>query len=55
MSALNVHVAGEDLLLLPEKAVYWPAEQMLIVADIHFGKAASFRALGVPVPRGTTS
>jgi len=55
MSALNVHVAGEDLLLLPEKAVYWPAERMLIVADIHFGKAASFRALGVPVPRGTTS
>ena len=26
-----------------------------MVADIHFGKAASFRALGVPVPRGTTS
>ena len=55
MSALELKVAGEDLLLLPEKAVYWPAERMLIVADIHFGKAASFRALGVPVPRGTTS
>jgi DNA ligase-associated metallophosphoesterase len=55
MSALTVRVAGEELLLLPEKAVYWPAEQTLIIADIHFGKAASFRALGVPVPRGTTS
>jgi DNA ligase-associated metallophosphoesterase len=55
MSALTVGVAGEELLLLPEKAVYWPAEQTLIIADIHFGKAASFRALGVPVPRGTTS
>jgi uncharacterized protein len=28
---------------------------MLIIADIHFGKAAAFRSLGVPVPRGTTS
>jgi DNA ligase-associated metallophosphoesterase len=24
------------------------------VADAHFGKAASFRAAGIPVPRGTT-
>jgi DNA ligase-associated metallophosphoesterase len=43
------------LLLLPEKAVFWPAQKMLIIADIHFGKAASFRALGIPVPRGTTT
>ncbi len=50
-----VSVAGERLLLLPEKAVYWPAEEMLIIADIHFGKAASFRAQGIPVPRGTTT
>jgi uncharacterized protein len=55
MSAVAVRVAGENLLLLPEKAVYWAAEKMLIIADIHFGKAAAFRALGVPVPRGTTS
>jgi metallophosphoesterase superfamily enzyme len=27
---------------------------MLLVADPHFGKAATFRALGVRVPRGTT-
>ena len=55
MSGQTVHVAGESLLLLPEKAMYWPREKMLIIADIHFGKAAAFRALGVPVPRGTTS
>ncbi len=41
--------------LLPQRAVYWPAQQTLIVADIHFGKAAAFRAQGVPVPRGTTT
>lgn len=55
MSGVMVEVAGESLLLLPEKAIYWPRERMLIIADIHFGKAAAFRALGVPVPRGTTS
>lgn len=54
-NAAAVRVAGETLLLLPEKALYWPSEKMLIVADIHFGKAAAFRSLGVPVPRGTTT
>ncbi|GAB3391956.1 ligase-associated DNA damage response endonuclease PdeM [Massilia agri] len=54
-TSVAARVAGETVLLLPEKALYWPAEKMLIVADIHFGKAAAFRALGVPVPRGTTT
>jgi DNA ligase-associated metallophosphoesterase len=52
--ALSVALAGEQVLLLPQKALYWPREAMLVIADIHFGKAASFRALGVPVPGGTT-
>ena len=55
MSGYATELAGERVLLLPQKALYWPAEKTLMVADIHFGKAASFRALGVPVPRGTTS
>ena len=59
MSDASAHyrlaLAGEALLLLADKAVYWARERMLIVADIHFGKAASFRALGIPVPRGTTT
>jgi uncharacterized protein len=50
-----VRIAGEDLTLLPERAVWWSARQTLLVADPHFGKAATFRALGVPVPRGTTT
>ena len=54
-TSLAVRVAGETVLLLPEKALYWPHEKMLVIADIHFGKAAAFRALGVPVPRGTTT
>ena len=50
-----IRLRGERLLLLPERAAYWDAQKTLLVADAHFGKAASFRASGVPVPRGTTS
>ena len=50
-----VRLAGEDLWLLPEKAIYWPAQQALLIADVHFGKAAAYRSLGQPVPQGTTS
>ncbi len=50
----ELQVAGERLLLYPERAAYWPREATLLVADAHFGKAAAFRASGVPVPRGTT-
>lgn len=48
-------VAGETLLLLAERAMYWERTGTLFVADPHFGKAAAFRAGGVPVPRGTTT
>jgi len=48
-------IAGERLVLLPERVAYWPRAQTLLVADAHFGKAAAFRAAGVPVPRGTTT
>jgi DNA ligase-associated metallophosphoesterase len=52
---MQITIANEVLLLLPQRVVYWPARRMLVIADIHFGKAASFRALGVPVPAGTTT
>jgi DNA ligase-associated metallophosphoesterase len=55
VSAHAIDLAGERVLLLPQKALYWPARKILVIADIHFGKAASFRAQGVPVPRGTTT
>ena len=53
--AVEIEVAGERLVLLPQKAVLWPRERMLVIADIHFGKAAAFRSWGIPVPKGTTS
>ncbi|VVN24759.1 hypothetical protein PS662_04557 [Pseudomonas fluorescens] len=50
-----VVLAGEEVWLLPEKAIYWPGQQALLIADVHFGKAAAYRSLGQPVPQGTTS
>jgi DNA ligase-associated metallophosphoesterase len=50
----RVTVAGEVLELCAERAAYWVRRRTLLVADPHFGKSASFRALGVFVPGGTT-
>ena len=52
---LPLTIAGETLNLLPERALWWPAQRVLWVADLHLGKAATFRALGQPVPSGTTA
>ncbi|WP_407362021.1 ligase-associated DNA damage response endonuclease PdeM [Pseudomonas luteola] len=52
---IPVFLAGTEVWLLADKAVYWPEQKALLIADIHFGKAAAFRALGQPVPHGTTA
>ena len=49
-----MHWAGVDVHLLPGRALWWPAERTLFIADLHLGKAATYRALGQPVPGGTT-
>lgn len=51
---LEIEVAGERIVLLAQKAAWLPAHDTLLVADVHVGKAQSFRQLGVPVPHGTT-
>ncbi len=50
----SLALGDETVLLLPEKAAFLPKTGTLLVADAHFGKATSFRQLGVPVPSGTT-
>lgn len=52
--AVHMLPDGRALQLLPERAAWLPEAGLLMVADVHFGKAASFRRLGVPVPHGTT-
>lgn len=50
----QVQWAGQDLCLLADRALWWPAQRVLFIADLHIGKAATYRALGQPVPGGTT-
>lgn len=51
---LRTTLHGESVELHADRALYWPAGGTLFVADVHLGKAAAFRAGGVPVPRGGT-
>jgi predicted MPP superfamily phosphohydrolase len=43
-------VAGEQLMLHPFRGLYWKKEKMLLLADLHLGKAVHFRRAGIPVP-----
>jgi uncharacterized protein len=52
---VDCYVAGERLVLLAERAAFWPSRKALFVADFHLGKAASFRRAGIPLPSGTTT
>jgi DNA ligase-associated metallophosphoesterase len=52
---MRISWAGASWRLLPDRALFAEASATLIVADPHFGKAATFRARGVPVPQGTTA
>lgn len=47
---MKVHVFGEELVLMPEKALWWDAKKILMVADLHLGKINHFRKAGIPVP-----
>jgi len=55
MSDAEVRLAGETVLLLSERALFWPRTATLVAADFHWGKGAAFRAAGIPVPVGATS
>src|ERR1700759_1811005 len=41
---------NQNLLLLPQKAIYWQQEKALIAADVHLGKVGHFRKAGIAVP-----
>lgn len=52
--ACEIDWDGVGLALLPDRAVWLPSERAVLVADVHLGKPASFRAGGVPVPEAVT-
>lgn len=42
--------AGHDFLASPEGALFWPAQEALLVADLHLEKASWFARLGQMLP-----
>lgn len=50
---LEIELQGEQLLLLPQRALYWAKEKSLIVADMHWGKTGHFRKNGIAIPSTT--
>jgi uncharacterized protein len=50
--ALEIELQGECVWLHPERALEWPARNLLIVADTHFAKDDIFRRAGIALPRG---
>jgi DNA ligase-associated metallophosphoesterase len=47
---MDVDVLDEQFGLYPQKAIYWKAQQMLLLSDLHLGKINHFRKAGIPVP-----
>lgn len=51
MQEFVIHeLEGERLFLLPERALWWPDQEMLIVADVHLGKATHLNKAGQALP-----
>lgn len=47
---MQFDIRGEELKLLPQKAVWWKKKKMLMLADLHLGKINHFRRSGIAVP-----
>lgn len=47
-------IAGETVWLLPERCLYWPRSEALMVADLHLGKEQVFQQAGMGVPAQAT-
>lgn len=52
--SVATQIAGQEVTLLPDRAMLWPSERTLFVADIHLGKGSAFRAGSIPIPSGST-
>ena len=52
LTAIEMEAGGERLVLRGDRSLYWPREQVLVVADLHLGKTESLRADGVALPDG---
>jgi uncharacterized protein len=50
MSVCQISIAGEEIILLPERAVIFKRKETMVISDLHLGKINHFRKAGIPVP-----
>lgn len=50
-----LHLAGEMLTPLPEAALWWEAQRVLVVSDLHLEKGSNYAAAGQMLPPYDTS
>jgi uncharacterized protein len=55
MKAVDTEIAGRQMRIDARRALYWPQQNALLVADIHLGKASLLRQAGTALPPGTTT
>lgn len=55
MQTLKIETCGIEILLHPTGAVYWPAADSLLLADLHLGKESVFQQSGIAIPSGASS
>jgi DNA ligase-associated metallophosphoesterase len=48
--SITLRLHGQTLSLLCERALLWHEHNMLIVADVHLGKAQTFQRAGIAIP-----
>jgi uncharacterized protein len=52
--SIDVTICDERVQLRADRTLFWPRENALIIADLHLGKADTFRSAGVALPSGGT-
>ena len=52
---MQIEIAGTTILLLPQKAMFLPEHSILVIADLHLGKAQHFRKSGIFMPAGSAA
>ena len=52
---VEITLHGSRLHLLAGRGLYWPAQQLLGIADLHLAKDDTFRRHGIAVPSGGTT
>lgn len=50
---LEIVLRGEQIGLLPERALWWPRKKTIVTADLHWGKSGHFRKNGIAIPSAT--